>query len=458
MSEFIDPGIASQFDRLPPHSIDAEMSLLGSIYLDKKTVPSARLIVDREQFYQADHQIIFDCLLAMYDRGMPFDAVSLVEELKRRQLYEEVGGGTYIASILRTVPSSSHWEYYAKVVREKSMLRQLIGLSNDALRDCYKASHGDVAASLLSKFATEAMKISATGAASNTRHISEITPLVIATRNATNVRRLATGLRALDEIVGGFPFGQKVIIAGRTYMGKSAILKFIANRYASAGWRVGIISIEESGQKIATNLLSLHSKIPNNRIAYNTASESDWEKVVAAQALLDTYPIFIEDSSRRLSEIEAAANNLVARDGCQIIMVDHLHIIDGETDANREQELSKISAKLKWVWKSLGVIGIEAAQLSRANLMANDNRPSIHHLRGSGSLEQDADVVLLLHREDYYKKNQADHHPDHILEIIVAKNKDGAPGVAPVFYDECRYDFRDLEAHEQAVNDNSDLF
>jgi replicative DNA helicase len=444
----VDASTAAQFDRLPPHSIQAEMCLIGSLMLDKSAVPIIRGIVDRESFYQADHQIIFDVIIDMFDKKAPLDPVTLFEELGMRQLAEEVGGAKYLGLCLNTVPSAAHVEYYAKIIREKAMLRHLISLSNECLRDAYAPHLIDSPAEMLMKFSEKAMKVAMQGSASNIRHISQIVPEVIAARTAKNATRLPTAIKTFDDITGGLPLGQNVIIAGRSYMGKSALLKLLAHNYAWQEIKVGLISIEEAGLKICQNLLSMMSAVPNNRIAFNTVSADEWPSVERAAAELSKLGIWIEDASCKLSDIEAAAHVLKAKHGCQVIMIDHLHLIDGQSDENRNIELGKISKGVKLLWKSLNVVGISAAQMNRTNGGSSEARPTLDGLRDSGTLGQDADIAILLHREDYYRRKEPGYVPNHLIELIVEKNKDGAPGTATLYYDEARYVMRDLEPSE----------
>jgi len=267
------------------------------------------------------------------------------------------------------------------------------------------------------------------------------------------LRRIPTGIRDLDKLIGGLRVGGKTIIGAKPGMGKSLLLKQIGLNLTRRGVRFGVISVEESKFKIAENTLSNQSGVINNRIAFGKLDDSEWRRLAAALPELAQLPFFICDTVRKLSAIIAAIHVMKYEHGCEVIAVDHLHIIDGESDDNREREISKISAELKWVWKDLGVAGIEAAQLNRAS---GKDRPSLASLRDSGSLEQDADVVLLLHREDYYRDAKSKVPPTNVLECLIPKNKDGAPGNVRVNYDGARQQVSDLPELRDPFNSEDD--
>jgi replicative DNA helicase len=453
VSQRIDPSLARQFDRLPPHSIEAEMALLGSLLLadgDKGLFAQVRGVVDRDCFYQADHQIVFDVVARMLEQGRAIDGLTVREELGRRQLLEEIGGTSYLGQILHSVPSSAHAVHYARIVREKSMLRQLISLSNDALRAAYAPANDDNAGQLLADFAAKASRASTGGRASEVHRIDVVAREVLARREKEDVLRIPTGIGDLDNVVGGLRKGGKTIVGAKPGMGKSLLVKQIGWNVVRAGVPFGLITVEETRHKVAENLLANASNVPNNRIAFGTAGPEEWDAIDAAVGILDGRPFFVVDAARKLSHIVAMAHVLACQHGCQVIAVDHLHIIDPEAAGreNREQEMSRISAELKWVWKDLNVCGIEAAQLNRKS---GRDRPQLDSLRDSGSLEQDGDTIILLHREDYYRRTEGG-QPDQVLEAIVAKNKDGATGTVPLFFDEARQSVRCFMEAAAAAN------
>jgi replicative DNA helicase len=447
----LDTTIPRQFDRLPPNSIEAESCLIGALMMMdeekdshfKATWARVKATVTVDSFFQADHSVLFKVLKHLSDEGHKIDPMIVRDELGNRQLLDDIGGVEYLAEILHTVPNSANAVEYADIVRQKAMLRALVSQANDTIRRCYGPLGDTTAEEIAMGVSARAARIATTGRTSDVYRIGDVAAEVFVQKDAGTSKFIETGLRDLDRLIGGLLIGGKTIVGAKAGMGKSALIKQIALNVAGCGTSVGIISIEESRYKIAENALSNRSGVVNNRISFGRLTEFDWGKFATAVAELSNTPIFIVDSARKLSSIIAAAHGLHAEHGCKVIAVDHLHIVDGECDANREREISKISAELKWVWKDMGVAGIEAAQLNRGS---GRDRPSNANLRDSGSLEQDADTVALLHREDYYRTGNDPH--DNILEIIIAKNKNGAPGTVPARYDGARQRVGNLEPED----------
>ena len=445
----MDNHVGRQFDRLPPHSLEAERALLASLMLsggDKLIFAEVKGIVTEESFYQADHSIIFDVICKLVEQGKNVDPVIVMEALKSRNLWEEVGGKDYLATILNSVPSYAHAVHYAEIVRRKCLLRGMIANANTLLRECYSPGADESAIDLIARHVSKMQMMAVTGSADEVHHLEQILHEVLDRRTSGEIFRLPTRITSLDSVIGGLRKGGKAIIGAKASMGKSQLIKQFLKNMASNGIKCGLITVEESRYKVGENLIANASGIPNNRIAFGNMSQEEWDEVVGAVLKLAKLPIYVVDSARQISRIVAAANVLAVKYGCEVIAVDHLHIIDGQTDANREREISKISAELKWVWKDLNVCGIEAAQLNRSG---GRERPTLASLRDSGSLEQDGDTIILLHREDYYRQTEADFIADNILEAIIAKNKDGATGVVPVHFDGARQLICDLDPSQQ---------
>jgi replicative DNA helicase len=430
----IDASFAAQFDRLPPCSVEAERCVLGSVLLDRDAFDAARPLLDRESFYQADHQIVWDVACDLYARGA-CDGLLVREELIRRQLLDEVGGVAYLGQILNAVPSSAHARHYAGIVAEKAKLRGLIAAANDALRDAYAG--GADADAVARRLEAAAVNVRETGFVDSVRTLDQIVAEALEQKAANVVTRFPTGLTDLDDLCGGLPIGGLTYVAGRAGMGKSQLLKQVLRNAAGTGVGAGLVTVEESRVKVAENLLANESGVTNSRIVFNQLTAGDWEALAAAQGRLGGLPLYVDDAQRKLSSIEAAVRRMVRKRGCRVIGVDHLHLIDGETDANREQELTKISGGLKALFKDLGVAGVVAVQMNRGGSLDADAPPELHHLRGTGSLEQDGDLIVQLHRQDYYewKKRGADFVPDHRLVAYVNKNKSGAVGSRQFYFD-----------------------
>ncbi|MGE5610008.1 MAG: replicative DNA helicase [Bacillota bacterium] len=440
-----------QLDRLPPHSIEAEMCLLGSLMLagdDRVTFAAVKALVSRDCFYQPDHAIIFETLCQLHASGKAIDAVIVREALARAGVLEEVGGVPYLAQLLHSVPVATHAKHYAAIIAEKATLRRGIELCSRFIAKAYAPATGDVAQSLVMDLGKTAVKLATSGKANVVHRLEDVVHEVVERKESGQDLRIPTGLRDLDRVIGGLRRGGKTIVGAKPGMGKSLLIKQLAQNIAGQGIPFGIVSIEESRHKIGENVLANQSGIPNNRIAFSTLDDREWQEISKALPAVAKLPVFIVDSARRLSEIAAAVHLLAIEHQCQVIAVDHLHIIDAEMDENRERQVSTISAELKWVWKELNVAGIEAAQLNRTG---GKERPTLASLRDSGSLEQDGDTVILLHREDYYKHDSRSY--DRVLEAIIAKNKDGAPGTVPLHYDGARQRISDYDGPAGVVGD-----
>ena len=446
------------FDRLPPHSIDAEKCLIASLMLCDSPVVFATVksLVKGGDFFQADHQIIFDELMRMQSAGVAIDAVTLVNALDARKLLDEIGGRAYVGEILQSIPSPAHFEHYAKIVREKALLRAAIAIANDLLRDAYLPMEFGEADTVLSRGASKLALAAIQGKGQQVHRLGDAMLDVAARRHdPKSFARIKTGLTELDELIGGLLIGGDTIIAGKPGMAKSALLKQLAKNIASEGVCVGIISVEETRHKIAENALASAAQVANNRIAFGTASNAEWVRIESAAGEFSNLPVFIVDCAFSISQILSMADLLVYQHGCSVIMVDHVHLIDAEPEKhqNREREISKISGALKMAWKRLNVAGIKAAQLNRSS---GRERPTKENMRDSGSLEQDGDVIILLHREDYYRKQDAKNGEpvelDGVLELIVDKNKSGAVGTVAVHFEE-KYQL----IHDMNFSPNADL-
>jgi replicative DNA helicase len=362
--------------------------------------------------------------------------VLLAEWLRRRQLLDEVGGVPFLMKVLTTVPSSAHVYHYAGIVREKAILRGIIAAAKEALRSAYSPMGDDVTPeSLAMKMSGAFARIGRAGKSAESFRLGDACLSVIDGLESGVVDRVPTGLATLDDLIGGLRFGGKTIIGAYPRVGKSQLIKQIGLNVAAGGVPFGLITVEESRRKVAENTLANYSGVYNNRIAHNRfIDQAAMSKLIDAAGRLGALPFFGFDTARKLSEIAAAAHVLAAEHGCRVIAVDHLHIIDGEADAraSREQEMSRISGELKWLWKDLNVAGIEAAQLNRKS---GKERPSLQSLRDSGSLEQDGDTIILLHREDVNHEGEDGYRETNTLEAFVEKNKDGASGVVPLHFD-----------------------
>lgn len=431
-------ALAENYDVAPPNSIDAEASVLASILMDRAAMDEVRGILVPDSFFQQDYKEIFVSMLAVDAAGKEITPLSLGEHLKSRDLFNEVGGAEALRKLCQEIYLSSRFIVHeAGIIAEKAKLRELISTCADVSRQCYAPTNSVEPAEAIARYLeSAAARIREIGWSDSIRSLESITREVIESKESKAVERIATGLAELDELAGGIPISCMTLLAGRSGMGKSMLCKQIAKNAAAAGVTVGIVSIEEGSQKIGENYLSAFSGIENNKIVYNRLSAEDWNEVIGALPEISRHKIFIDDAQHTLSDIERTVRRMVRKYGCRLIIIDHLHLIDAEIDANRVQQVTVISGGLKKLIKELKVAGIVAAQMNRGGGAEHDAAPELWHLRDSGSLEQDGDLIIQLHRQDYYewKKQGSTFVPDHRLRMYVNKNKSGSVGFRDAYF------------------------
>jgi replicative DNA helicase len=446
MSQLMDSAIARQFDRLPPHSIEAEMSLLASMMLDKELVGQAVSLVDRESFYQVDHQVIFDVLIRLYQQNRPIDAVIVFEELARTQLLEEVGGKGYIAQILGSVPSSAHGLHYAQIVREKAVLRQLICAANDTLRDAY-APH-DQADNVLDQAEKRFFAIAEKKVGNAMEPLEKVLHEVFEMIEDRGQRGVASGFHELDDMLNGLQRGEMIIVAGRPSMGKTAFAMNIVEHVA-ADQRLpcAIFSLEMSKQQLAQRMLCSRGQIDAHKLRKGMLNSQEYTKLATVVGELAKAPIWVDDSACLTPlELRAKARRLKHQHDVKCIMIDYMQLIDNPGPDNRQQQITEISRAVKSVARELNIPVLCLSQLNRAPEGRDGHRPRMSDLRESGSIEQDADVVMLLHREDYYKMSEPDFQPENTAEVIVAKQRNGPTGTLKLAFASRTTRFENLSA------------
>ena len=434
MSQLIDPSVARQFDRLPPHSIEAEMCVLASMMLDKEIVGQSVQLIDRDSFYQADHQIIFDVLVKLYEMNRPIDSVILVEELLKRQLLEEVGGTGYIAQILNSVPSSAHGAHYAGIVREKAMLRQLISASNDILRDSY-APH-EQADLVLDKAERRIFEIAQKKIGGAIEPLEKVLHEVFEMIENRGQRGVETGFHELDDMMNGLQNGEMIIVAARPSMGKTAFAMNIVEHIA-ADLRLpcAVFSLEMSKQQLAQRMLCSRGQIDAHKLRKGMLNSQEYTKLASVVGELAKAPVWVDDSAGLTPlELRAKARRLKLQHDVKCIMIDYMQLMDNPGPESRQQQISEISRAVKAVARELEIPVICLSQLNRTTEGRDGHRPRMSDLRESGSIEQDADVVMLLHREDYYRMSDPDFQPDNIAEVIIAKQRNGPTGTVKLTF------------------------
>jgi replicative DNA helicase len=421
-----------------PHSMDAERSVLGSILIENQAINRAQEILRESDFYRDTHRKIFKVMEILSERSTAIDEITLKEELSRLGDLESVGGPAYLASLADGVPSPSHIEYYARIVKEKAVLRGLISSASRILTDCYRAEEEvgeilDRAESSIFRIAQDSLS----GGFLPIRVIADASLKVIEelTEKRSLLTGLATGYEKLDEYTAGLQKADLIVVAARPAMGKTTICLNIAqNAAVQDKKKVGIFSLEMSKEQLFLRMLCSLGRIDAHLLRTGRLSKDDWKKLTDAFARLSSSSLFIDDSAGiSVLEMRAKARRLKSEHALDLLIVDYLQLIRGRASAeNRTQEISDISRSLKELAKELQVPVIAISQLSRApETRGGDRRPQLSDLRESGAIEQDADVVLFIYREEVYKPTDENRGR---AELIIAKQRNGPIGMVPLAF------------------------
>ena len=448
MSQLIEStNIASQFDKIPPHSMEAERCVLGSMMLDKEVIGQVHGILhDKEAFFQVDHQIIFERLVDLYNQGKNLDPVILREELLKRNLLEEVGGTEYLSQIIGTVPSAAHGMHYAGIVREKFMLRQLIAASNDNLREAY-APHEE-AKIVIDRAEKRIFDIVQKDVSGSVEPLEQVLHEVWEMITGQGQQGVKTGFHDMDDMLNGLQRGELIIIAARPSMGKTAVAMNVVEQIAAdQNIPCAVFSLEMSKQQLAQRMLCSRGNIDSHKLRKGMLSQEDHQKLAVTVGELAKAPIFVDDSAGlTVLDLRAKARRLAREHNIQCIMIDYLQLMDNPGPDSRQQQISEISRGIKAIARDLRVPVICLSQLNRATEGRDGHKPRMSDLRESGAIEQDADVVMLLHREDYYHQGEADYTKTNIAEMIIAKQRNGPTGTVELIFDGQSTRFRNKAA------------
>jgi replicative DNA helicase len=426
--------VVAAAERTLPHNLEAERSILGAILVHNDAFNLAAQVVDPRDFYREAHRRIFTRMVALSERGQAIDFVTLKEELVRSGELDGVGGPAYIASLADGVPRATNVEYYARIVKEKSTLRNLIFAANKILTNAYEADQDsdlilDEAESAIFAIADDRLK---DGFMPMSDLVRESYPKI---EQLFEHKRLVTGMPTgfvdLDAMTRGFQAGDLVIVAARPSMGKTSLALNMAQYLAlQPDHTVGIFSLEMSKESLFLRVLTSEAQIDSHRLMTGAIGQKDYGRISHALEMLSAMRLFIDDSAGiSVLEMRAKARRLQAEHGLSLIVVDYIQLMStrGRFE-NRTLELGAISRSLKGLAKELNVPIVVLSQLSRAPESRSDHRPQLSDLRESGALEQDADVVILIYREDAY--NRDPNHPDAgTAELILAKQRNGPTGV-----------------------------
>lgn len=418
-------------EKMPPYNLEAEQAVLGSMMIDKEAVYIALEVLQPEDFYKEAHQILFATIVGLEAKGEPVDMVTLTEELHRLNEVEKVGGIGYVAEVANVVPTAANARHYAEIVVEKSILRKLIRVSTNIANRCYEDQEDtrellDNAEKMILEIADE-------------RNFSGLVPLKkvlgetlekieYMSAHKGNITGIPSFFADLDSMTSGWQPSDLIILAARPSMGKTSFgLNIAQNAALKAKKPVAVFSLEMSKEQLVQRIMSSEAMIDQHKLRTGRLMDEEWVRLTKASQPLSMAELYIDDTPAiSVLELRAKARRLKAEKGLSLIIIDYLQLMQGgKRSENRQQEISEISRSLKALARELDVPIIALSQLSRAVEQSTDKRPALSHLRESGALEQDADLVMFIYREDYY--NPESEKPG-IAEIIIAKHRNGPTG------------------------------
>lgn len=437
-------------ERTLPNNLEAERTVLGAILVDNAAFNSAAEILSREDFYRDSHRRIYEAMAALAERSQPIDLVTLKDELGRKSALEAVGGAAFLAGLVDGVPRITSVEHWSRLIKEKAVLRNLIHAGNRIVQSCFEGE--DEAAALLDRAEKAIFDIAERRIREGFVDMGEIVKESFRTIDQLSqskdvVTGLATGFVDIDEMTSGLQKGELVIVAARPAMGKTSFCLNVAQHAAQRGGEtVGLFSLEMSRAQLALRLLCADARIDAHRLRTGKLTEKDWARLAKAYTDLSQAHIFIDDSATITPlEMRAKCRRLKAEHGLGLVIVDYLQLVtsSGRTE-NRQQELSAISRSMKGLAKELDVPVVALSQLSRAPEARTDRRPQLSDLRESGAIEQDADIVMFIFREEEYKATDENRG---IAEIIVGKQRNGPTGNRRLAFIKEFTRFENLEWH-----------
>ncbi|MBN2981157.1 replicative DNA helicase [Cohnella algarum] len=426
------------YDRVPPQNLEAEQAVLGAILLEIEALITAMERLRSEDFYSVAHQRIFEAMIDLNENNEPLDLITLTALLQDRGQLEEIGGVSYLAKLANAVPTAANVEYYAQIVEEKSMLRRLIRTATQIVSSGY-TTEDDVGA-LLNDAEARIMELSNRRAAHGFISIRDVLMDVFERveflyNHKGGTTGIPSGFPDLDKMTSGFQRSDLIIVAARPSVGKTAFALNIAQNVAvRASETVAIFSLEMSAAQLVNRMICAESNVDAGRMRTGFLEGDDWEKLSMAIGSLSEAQIYIDDTPGiTVADIRAKCRRLKKEKGLGMILIDYLQLIQGrgKPGENRQQEVSEISRTLKQIARELEVPVIALSQLSRGVEQRQDKRPMMSDLRESGSIEQDADIVAFLYRDDYYNQ---DTEKKNIIEIIIAKQRNGPVGTVELVF------------------------
>ncbi|KGP73202.1 DNA helicase [Pontibacillus yanchengensis Y32] len=436
-------------DRTPPHNIEAEQAVLGAIFLEPQSIATATEVLMPDDFYRASHQRIYEAMVSLSEKGEPIDLVTVTTALSNMKTLDEIGGVSYLSDLANSVPTAANIEYYTKIVEEKSILRRLIKTATSIVASGF-SDEGEVE-SVLNDAEKSILEVAQRKDSGRFKNIKDVLIEVYDNieqlhHHDEEVTGVPTGFRDLDGMTSGFQKNDLIIIAARPSVGKTAFALNIAQNVAThTGENVAIFSLEMGAEQLVMRMLCAEGNINAQSLRTGHLETEDWGKLTMAMGSLSNAGIFIDDTPGiRVNEIRSKCRRLKQEHGLGMILIDYLQLIqgDGNSKENRQQEVSEISRALKGLARELNVPLIALSQLSRGVESRQDKRPMMSDIRESGSIEQDADIVGFLYRDDYYEQ---DSERQNIIEIILAKQRNGPVGTVELAFVKEYNKFVDLD-------------
>ena len=418
--------------RVLPHSLEAEQSVIGSMLMDREAIITASEIVTADDFYQHQYGVMYESMVELFNEGKPVDLVTLQNRLKEKDVPPEVSSLEFVRDIITTVPTSANVKYYATIVKEKAVLRRLIRVNEEIANDCYLGR--DPLETILADTEKKIFDLLQSRSSGDFVPIRQVALNVLeniekASKTKETVTGVPTGFIDLDYKTSGFQPSDFVLIAARPSMGKTAFVLNVVDHVAvKKGIPCMVFSLEMSKEQLVNRMLSMESNVDSQKLRTGTLTDSDWDAVVEGVGIIGGSKLIIDDTPGiSISELRSKCRKMKLEHGLGMVIIDYLQLMtgSGKSSDNRQQEISEISRSLKALAREMQAPVVALSQLSRACETRTDHRPMLSDLRESGAIEQDADVVMFLYRDDYYNK---DSEMKDMAEVIIAKQRNGPIG------------------------------
>ena len=418
--------------RVLPHSLEAEQSVIGSMLMDREAIITASEIVTADDFYQHQYGVMYESMVELFNEGKPVDLVTLQNRLKEKDVPPEVSSLEFVRDIITTVPTSANVKYYATIVKEKAVLRRLIRVNEEIANDCYLGR--DPLETILADTEKKIFDLLQSRSSGDFVPIRQVALNVLekieaASKSNSTVTGIPTGFTDLDYKTSGLQNSDFILIAARPSMGKTAFVLNVVDHVAvKKGIPCMVFSLEMSKEQLVNRMLSMESNVDSQKLRTGTLTDSDWDAVVEGVGIIGGSKLIIDDTPGiSISELRSKCRKMKLEHGLGMVIIDYLQLMtgSGKSSDNRQQEISEISRSLKALAREMQAPVVALSQLSRACETRTDHRPMLSDLRESGAIEQDADVVMFLYRDDYYNK---DSEMKDMAEVIIAKQRNGPIG------------------------------